>query len=151
MRGLWKAVLGVLVVTFGVYIGNILYVRFVINQAEKAMNSVAQIARDQAEKARMQQIQLEQERTRQKQMELDFKREQLAEQAAQLEAARLKEEAWDRFYKKPAKCNDISKQEVMIECGNFYIKEKKRFEAIWASKSGATQFSPQPGLSSQND
>ncbi len=84
-------------------------------------------------RVRQQQLAIEQQRTQQKQLEIDSKREQLDKLAAQQSAARAKEDAWNKFYKKPAKCENVSKQDTLVECGNHYIKEKNKFEGMWAN------------------
>ena len=134
---LGKIALGIAVVAVGVYVGNIMFAKFLAYQAEQALAQAAMKAKAEVEQARMQQLQVEQERTRQKQLELDFKREQAERLANQQAAERYKEEAWKRFYKKPARCEDVSRQDVLVECGNLYIQERNRFEAMWASNRGA--------------
>lgn len=121
----------------GVYLGNILYTKYMFYQAEQAITAFTQGIQVQNAQAQQRMIQVEQERTRQKQLEINFQREQIAraeaeEQAAQ-EATRNKDAAWQKFYKRPAKCEDLSNSQVMVECGNYYMKEKMRFEGIWAS------------------
>lgn len=132
-----KAILGVAVVAVGVYVGSILYTKYMIHEATVFLNEAASEMqagmREAAEKSHQHQLALEQQRTRQKQLELDFNREQLERQAAQQEAARYKEEAWKKFYKKPAKCENVSKREILVECGNHYVQEKNKFEEVWAN------------------
>jgi len=138
-----KAVIGVLVVAAGVYIGNILYTKYMIHQVGQAMQQATTgfqaDMQAQAERARQHQLAVERERTRQKQMELDYKRQQMDRQAAQLEAERLKEAAWKQYYKQPEKCENATKHEVMVECGNLYVREKRKFEQIWLEKQARLQ------------
>lgn len=136
MDPVWKAVLGVAIVAVGVYVGNILYTKYMVHQAslyvqEAAKELQASLQTD-AERHRQHQLAIERQRTQQKQLELDFKRAQLEKQAALQAEAQAKEAAWKRFYKPPSKCENMTKQEVIVECGNFYIKEKNRFEEMWA-------------------
>lgn len=141
-----KAIVGVLVVAAGVYIGNILYTKYLIHQAENALLQMSSELQKQSgqtlqqlsesmqlqnERARQHQLVLEQERTRQKQLEIDFRNAQAEKQLAQQEADRTKEIAWNKFYKKPAQCENISRQDLLVECGNYYVKQKKKFEQIW--------------------
>lgn len=137
MDPFWKAILGVAIVAVGVYVGNILYTKYLIHEATVFLNETTSEMQAgmqaTAERSRQHQLALEQQRTRQKQLELDFQREQTARQAALQEAAHVKEAAWKKFYKQPAKCENVSKQDILIECGNFYIKEKNRFEEMWAN------------------
>jgi hypothetical protein len=138
MDPMWKAALGVAIVAVGVYVGNILYTKYLIHKAstflKEATSEMQASMQAAAERGRQHQLALEQERTRQKQLELDFQREQMERQVALQDAARIKEKAWEKFYKKPAKCESLSKQGDLVECGNYYIKEKNRFEEIWANR-----------------
>jgi hypothetical protein len=143
MDPMLKAVIGVLVVAVGVYVGNILYTKYMIYEVGQAMQQVTSgfqaDMQAQAERARQQQLAIERERSRQKQMELDFKREQMARQAAQQEAERRKEAAWKQYFKKPKKCEDATRYEVTVECGNLYVREKQKFETIWLEKQAQLQ------------
>lgn len=140
---MFKAVIGILVVAVGVYIGNILYTRYMLYELGQVMQqATAGLQADlqaQAERARQQQIAIEREHTRQKQMELDFKREQMERQAAQEKAEHLKEVAWKQFYKKPDKCETATRNDVIVECGNLYVREKRKFEQIWLEKQAKLQ------------
>ena len=143
MDPMMKAVIGVFVVAVGVYIGNILYTKYMIHQVGQAMQQATSELQAnlqaQAERARQHQLAVERERSRQKQMELDYKREQLYRQQAQQEAERLKEAAWNQYYKQPEKCENATKHEVMVECGNLYVREKRKFEQIWLEKQAKFQ------------
>lgn len=143
MAPMMKAVIGVLVVAAGVYVGNILYTKYMIYEVGQAMQQITSgLQADmqaQTERARQQQLAIERERSRQKQMELDFKREQMARQAAQQETERLKEAAWKQHFKKPEKCEDATRFDVTVECGNLYVREKQKFEQIWLEKQAKLQ------------
>jgi cell shape-determining protein MreC len=138
MDPMLKAVIGILVVAAGVYIGNILYTRYMIPQVGQAMQQVTtelQVnLQAQAERSRQHQLAVERERTRQKQIELDYKRQQTERHAAQQEAERLKEAAWKQFYKKPEQCENATQHDVMVECGNLYVREKRKFEQLWLQR-----------------
>ncbi|MDP3421215.1 MAG: hypothetical protein Q8S10_09835 [Thiobacillus sp.] len=138
MDPMLKAVIGVLVVAVGVYIGNILYTKYMIHQVGQAMQQATTELQTnmqaQAERSRQYQLAVERERTRQKQMELDFKRQEMERQAAQQEAERLKEAAWKQFYKKSEQCENATQHDVMVECGNLYVREKRKFEKVWLEK-----------------
>ncbi|MBW6496319.1 MAG: DUF4670 domain-containing protein [Burkholderiaceae bacterium] len=143
MDPMLKAIIGIFVVAAGVYIGNILYTKYMIHQVGQAMQqATAGFQADlqaQAERSRQHQLAVERERTHQKQMELNFKREQMDRQATQQEAERLKEAAWNQFYKKPEKCENATRHEVMVECGNLYVREKRKFEQVWSNKQARLQ------------
>jgi type IV secretory pathway VirB10-like protein len=50
-----------------------------------------------------------------------------AEQAA-LEAVRRKERAWERWYQRPAFCNENPTAAQMVHCANHHIRARKEFE-----------------------
>ena len=50
-----------------------------------------------------------------------------AEQAA-LEATRRKERAWERWYQRPAFCNENPTAAQMVHCANHHIRARKEFE-----------------------
>jgi hypothetical protein len=138
MDPMLKAIIGIFVVAAGVYIGNILYTKYMIHQVGQAMQQATTEfqanLQSQAERSRQHQLAIERERTRQKQIELDYKRQQMDRQAAQQEAERLKEAAWKQFYKKPEQCENATRHDVMVECGNLYVREKRKFEQIWLQR-----------------
>ncbi|PLK49927.1 hypothetical protein [Uliginosibacterium sp. TH139] len=43
-----------------------------------------------------------------------------------------KEQAWQRFYVKPRKCNNASEPAITVECSNHFLREQQRFEKQWA-------------------
>jgi hypothetical protein len=74
-------------------------------------------------------------------LEAKFRRDQklqaaIASRDQASEIIRLDQErmdqAWANFYKKPKKCDNPSDQSVIVECGNHFIREKQRFEKLWA-------------------
>ena len=138
MDPMLKAIIGIFVVAAGVYIGNILYTKYMIHEVGLAMQqATTEFQADmqaQAERSRQHQLAVERERSRQKQMELDYKRQQMERQAALQEAERLKEAAWKQFYKKPEQCENATRHDVMVECGNLYVREKHKFEEIWLQR-----------------
>ena len=143
MDPMLKAIIGVFVVAAGVYIGNVLYTKYMIHQVGQAMQQATTEfqanLQSQAERSRQHQLAVERERTRQKQMELDYKRQQMERQAAQQDSERRKEAAWNQFYKKPAKCENPIRDDVMVECGNHHVREKRKFEQIWLAKQANPQ------------
>ena len=109
-----KIVLIILAVPLAIYFGDVLYTQYVFSQVGQVATQFTKGLQEQSERAQLHMVQVEQERTRQKQLELDFQREQIDKQAAVQEAARTKEVAWNKFYKRPAKCDDTSKQQVLV-------------------------------------
>ena len=139
MDPLVKAIVGVFVVAAGVYLGNLLYAKYLIYEANKAAQEfTARLQADmqaQAERARQHQLAIEHKRTLRRQMEFQYQQEQAARQAAALEASRLKEAAWNRYYKKPGKCSLPQQSEgLIVECGNHYASERVKFEQSWATR-----------------
>ncbi len=49
---------------------------------------------------------------------------------AKHESAR-KEAAWDKFFKPTDICKNPPTEAVTVECGNRYIRERRKFEAFW--------------------
>jgi hypothetical protein len=54
------------------------------------------------------------------------------EQAA-IDAARRKERAWERWYQRPAYCNENPTSAQMVECANHHIRARKLFEERYAA------------------
>lgn len=132
-----KLLLIIVGVAVGVYLGNVLYTQYMLYQVEQSAIAFTKGLQEQTAQVQQNMAQVERERTRQKQLELEFKSEQIARQAANQqaaqEAARSKEAAWKKFYKQPERCEDLSKPAVMVECANYFMKQKQRFEAMWAA------------------
>jgi hypothetical protein len=55
-----------------------------------------------------------------------------AQQAA-VDAARRKERAWERWYQRPAFCNENPTSAQMVECANHHIRARKEFEERYAA------------------
>jgi len=43
-----------------------------------------------------------------------------------------KDAAWQRFYKKPKKCDNPSDNSVIVDCSNHYLREEQRFEKLYS-------------------
>jgi len=56
-----------------------------------------------------------------------------AEIQAAADLQRQKAQAWLRFYSPPATCEHPADWSAQVECGNEYMRGKKRFEAQWAA------------------
>jgi hypothetical protein len=56
-----------------------------------------------------------------------------AAQQAAADAARRKERAWERFYQRPAFCNDNPTGAQMVQCANQYIRARRDFEERYAA------------------
>jgi predicted secreted protein len=58
----------------------------------------------------------------------------------QLQAAnamqKKKDQAWAAFYSPPASCEHPPTWKDQVECGNLYIRAKKRFDERWAASQG---------------
>lgn len=148
---LTKLIVGVLMIAVGVYIGNVLYTRYLAYKANLALLQISPQVRAAAKwsqlmQAKMQakidedrqyQLALERERTHQKQMEQAYRQEQINRQIADQDDANRKEIAWNQHYKKPAMCENASQQSVLVECGNHYSKERNKFEESWARQQAS--------------
>lgn len=76
-------------------------------------------------------------RKEKEQSELDQQKRELKLQVAlaarETAAAQArKDAAWQRFYKKPKKCENPSDNSVIVECGNHYLREEQRFEKLYS-------------------
>jgi hypothetical protein len=47
-----------------------------------------------------------------------------------------KDQAWAAFYSAPASCEHPPSWKDQVECGNLYIRSKKRFDERWAASQG---------------
>jgi type IV secretory pathway VirB10-like protein len=56
-----------------------------------------------------------------------------AAQQAALDAVRRKERAWERWYQRPAFCNENPTSAQMVECANHHIRARKEFEERYAA------------------
>ncbi len=86
--------------------------------------SSAAAARDEAALDRQQMAALE--------AEMKQRAREAAEQAV-VDAARRKERAWERWYQRPAFCNDNPTAAQMVQCANQYIRARKEFEDRYAA------------------
>ena len=50
----------------------------------------------------------------------------------QLALAQAKEDAWVRYYRKPARCENPEGQ-AFVDCANDYIRAKRRFEELYSA------------------
>jgi hypothetical protein len=56
-----------------------------------------------------------------------------AAQQAAIDAVRRKERAWERWYQRPAFCNENPTSAQMVECANHHIRARKEFEERYAA------------------
>lgn len=54
------------------------------------------------------------------------------QQMASIQAETAREDAWKRYYKKPSHCDDAV-GDAFVECGNHYIRAKRKFEELYAA------------------
>ncbi|MES2364717.1 MAG: hypothetical protein V4563_02400 [Pseudomonadota bacterium] len=124
--------IGVVVVTI---LSRFLMFEYVTSTVEgqftNVISSIQSQAARSAEAAQQNQLAVERERTRQKELELAATQERIKVQQDAAQLAKAKELAWNKYYKRPKKCEDLSTNDVLIECGNYHIREEKKFEAVW--------------------
>lgn len=85
-----------------------------------------------AKKAKQERVQKEQEALAAENTKREQKlRAALAARDQSKEKAE-KEAAWQRFYKKPKKCDNPNDNSLIVECGNHYVREQERFEKLYA-------------------
>lgn len=73
--------------------------------------------------------------SRQKALELQKKREELRLKEEVSERFYQKELAWEKFYKKSKTCGHPLTTADLVECGNEYMRARKRFEAAWEKRT----------------
>ncbi len=96
---------------------------------ENANRATARAQREQAERLRSENA----AKLRSQQAEVErIEREAALQHASRLQA-RDKEEAWNRFYRKPAHC-DTAEGPAFVECANDYIRSKRKFEEQYAAR-----------------
>jgi hypothetical protein len=54
--------------------------------------------------------------------------QQAQQKLVQAQEAALKEDAWNRYYKKTVECTNV---DDMVKCGNTYIRNRQQFEYEW--------------------
>lgn len=126
-------------IALGVFIGNLaaLFVawRFMIWSAEIAVAEAAAELKQSKAAIANQHRKAAEERAR---LDLDKRAEALAEQRAaevskqraQQEAAR-REAAWQKFYRKPAACDDQRGGAWTVDCANEFMRAKKKFDDLY--------------------
>ena len=100
-----------------------------LTESQEEDPAVAQARQERLEREK-QLIEQTRLRREQKLQEAIASRDQAAE-IARLDQERI-DQAWTRFYKKPKKCDNASDQSIIVECGNHYIRERQRFDKLWA-------------------
>jgi uncharacterized protein HemX len=132
--------LGILVagaVAFGVRIWMVnLALKEVQQTITASSNQMIESAQRSAERLRQEQ---EERQTRALMLEQQRKQEEAARQRAIYQAQqsvideqRVREDAWTRYYKKPAHC-DQAEGNAFVECSNHYIRAKRKFDELYAS------------------
>lgn len=90
-------------------------------------------AERQARLAKQERLKKEKEQQELEQIKRELKlQDALASRTANTERER-RDAAWQRFYKKPKKCDNPSDNAVIVECSNHYLREEQRFEKLYAS------------------
>lgn len=90
-----------------------------------------QTAREQERQERAKAVAAQQESVRR----ADEAARQRAHEAAVQRAQELqfaKDQAWNRYYRKPASCQNADGQ-AFVECANHHIRAKRQFEELWAA------------------
>lgn len=59
-----------------------------------------------------------------------MQRQQAQAQMQAMAAETAKEDAWKRYYQRPAHCDDAV-GDAFVECGNHFIRAKRKFEALY--------------------
>lgn len=111
------------------------FVQAEVEEFNHTLQSFAVTNAQAVEMSRQHQLQIERERTRQKALELQKMREESRLQAEEAERFYQKELAWEKFYKRSKVCETPPTTADLIECGNEYMRARKRFEIAWEKRS----------------
>jgi flagellar biosynthesis GTPase FlhF len=98
-------------------------------QMQRQTQETAQRIQQQNEQ-RMENLRRQEEQRRQQLASIQ--RAQYAAQMAEQSEKARKEDAWAKFYKKPAHC-DTAEGQAFIECANSHIRAKRKFDELWAA------------------
>jgi uncharacterized membrane protein YhiD involved in acid resistance len=92
----------------------------------------------QAEKVKFQALQLKEAAENAVNSEAREREEQQRLQREAAEAERrerlAKEAAWQKFYKKRPECENLTSNEVFVECGNEYMRAQRKFDQVWEAR-----------------
>lgn len=113
------------------------FTRTVEGQFTNVISSIQTQAARSTEAAQQYQLAVERERTRQKELEFAATQERIKVQQDAAQLAMAKELAWNKYYHRPKKCENPSTNDVLIECGNYHIREDRKFEAAWEQEHQA--------------
>ena len=98
--------------------------RSVPNALEQSQLEGQQLQREAVDREATRQARLQQQEAKRRQAIADQQRAEEEAQRAEAEAVDRKAKAWEKFYRKPAACNDAT----TMECANAYIRAKRVFE-----------------------
>ena len=140
----WKTVLAVMV---GALLAGVIgyglrmwMISQALSEMQRTISAATGQMQESARRAALQQQQAQAQRARMAQEAVERKQQEVAEQQRGLEEARhaaqmyakAKEDAWNRYYRKPAYC-DKAEGPAFVECANNYIRAKKAFEDLYAA------------------
>ncbi|HYD76829.1 hypothetical protein [Ramlibacter sp.] len=136
----WKIAVGV---ATGILVASVIgyFVRLaMINHAlGEFTKTTSNIVRDMNLQTARQQERLERAKEAAIQREAARRAEEAAKQRAHEAAIRhaqelqlANDEAWNRYYRKPAFCENAEGQ-AFVDCANHHIKAKRRFEELWTA------------------
>jgi hypothetical protein len=127
---------GILIASAVGFAFRVWYVNRVMEEMSKAMTSVISTSQEQAQQiARRQELAVQAAKAREAERLVAVAASQRAEEERKraAEAAKqAKEDAWARYYRKPARCENAEGQ-AFVECANEYIRAKRRFEELYAA------------------
>lgn len=93
----------------------------------------AQAEEDQAQRERRARLQAQEEAIAAEKIRRDAQRAAVLQAreaaiAAEREEEARKQAAWERFYRRPKKCESPPDNATLVECSNHYLREQQRFE-----------------------
>lgn len=131
---IWKIAVGVVL---GVALAGVIgfFVRaWLAQQAIKQIGEQASqmLLQQQRAAAEMQRRAAEREDARRAELARTLREQEQAKRAALDEQIR-RERAWQKFYKRPAKCDENPNSETMMQCANEHIRAKRQFDELYAA------------------
>jgi uncharacterized membrane protein len=136
----WKIAIGVavgiLVASAIGYFVRIAMINHALGEFTKTTSNIVrdinqQTAREQERQERARSLAVQQEAARIADQAAKQREREAAIQRSQ-EFRLAKDEAWSRYYRKPAACENADGQ-AFVDCANHHIRAKRQFEELWAA------------------
>lgn len=143
LKIIFSVSLALVLVGFIFFESGLMFTNGVINKVDSHLQNQAQTAQLKIKQEKtaldveLERLKLERERVELQEAEVNLKRKQIEEKnklayIKEQDDQRLKESKWKAFYKKPDNCSPPPTHQIRVECGNFYMREKARFDDLYS-------------------